>query len=99
MSDQDPDSTPAPEAPASPSPSPASLSPAGGSVVRARQVVVKPMAVTHGKDADPEPSEDATPAALQPKPRSQFHVNLQPMKRRHDSQTRKPPAFMSDVKI
>jgi hypothetical protein len=68
-------------------------------VVRARQVVAKPMAVKHGKDADPEPSDDATPAALQPKPRSQFHVNLQPMKRRHDSQNRKPPAFMSDVKI
>ncbi|MBT9559634.1 MAG: hypothetical protein IV100_26630 [Myxococcales bacterium] len=92
MSEKDPASTPVTEAPAV-------ASPAGGSVVRARHVVAKPMAVKHGKDADTEPGDEATPAALQPKPRSEFHVNLQPMKRRHDSQNRKPPAFMSDVKI
>ncbi len=94
MSDNDPTPTLATTAPAVAEPGPAS-----GSVVRARQVVTKPMPVKHGKDADAGKADEATPAALQPKPRSEFHVNLQPMKRRHDSQSRKPPAFMSDVKI
>ena len=70
-----------------------------GSVVSTRRVIAKPMPLPDKNRADAAAAAVAEAGGPTPQPRNTFHVNLVPMKRKHDQPGKRVPGFMADMKL